>query len=169
MSRGAKIAIRESTEQDYGCLKAWFEERDNNIFFTSALRDIADYKKIYFLMALKDKKNVYYTITLENSREPVGFVALINIDHGDQFGQLWYVVGDGARRSKGIMTKALHLLLAKARSDLGLHSVFTWVVDDNIASIRVLEKCGFTRMGVQREAYCYKGEYKNRILFDRLL
>ena len=46
MSRGAKIAIRESTEQDYGCLKAWFEEPDNNIFFTSELRDIADYKKI---------------------------------------------------------------------------------------------------------------------------
>jgi hypothetical protein len=56
MSRGAKIAIRESTEQDYGCLKAWFEEPDNNIFFASELRDIADYKKIYSLMALKNKK-----------------------------------------------------------------------------------------------------------------
>ena len=83
VSRWAMIAIRESTEQDYGCLKAWFEEPDNNIFFTAELRDIADYKKIYFMMALKNKGNVYYTITLKNSREPVGFVALINIDHGD--------------------------------------------------------------------------------------
>ena len=150
-------------------MKRWFEERANNVFFTSDLRDIRDYKKIFFLMALQNKKNDYYSITVEDSPDPAGFIALINIDYGDKFGQLWYVLGNSDHRSKGVMTQAVHLLLEKAKSRLGLHSVFTWVVDDNVASIKVLEKNGFTRMGVQREAYCYKNEFRDRVLFDKLL
>ena len=163
------IALREAAEGDYECLRTWFEDPGNNVFFTSDLRGIQEYRKIFLLMALKNKRNRYYVINTEESSDAVGFIALINIDHGDGFGQLWYVLGSGNYRSKGVMTRAVHLLLAKAKQELGLHSVFTWVVDDNVASMRVLEKNGFARMGVQREAYCHEGVFKDRILFDKLL
>ena len=164
-----EIVLRETREDDYRHLKGWFEDRSNNIFFTSDLRDIPEYKKIFFLMALKNRKNQYYTIDLSENLEPVGFLALINIDHGDKFGQLWYVVGKTGGRNRGVMTKAIALLLDKARDELGMHSVFTWVVDGNVASIRVLEKNGFRKMGIQRDAYCRNSEFRDRILFDRLL
>jgi hypothetical protein len=50
------IALREATEADFETVKPWFEDPRNNVFFTAELRDIAEYKKMYYLMALRDRK-----------------------------------------------------------------------------------------------------------------
>ncbi|MCK4589125.1 MAG: GNAT family N-acetyltransferase [Nanoarchaeota archaeon] len=152
-------------------IKGWFEDPENNILFTSELRNLKEYNKIFFLMALKKKGNKYYTILIkENGKlQPVGFIALIDIDFGDKFGQIWYVMGNKNYRRRGLMSKALSFLLSKCKVELGLHSVHTWVVEDNIASIRVLEKNGFSKIGIQRESYYYNNKFKNRVLFDKVL
>ena len=162
-----KIVLKESTEEDYSYIKKWFEYPQNNIFFTSEFRNIKEYKKIFYLIALKKKENKYFTIFVED--RPVGFIALINIDYGDKFGQAWYVMGDKSLKGKGLMSQALGLLLKKAKDKFGFHTIHTWVVDDNMSSIKVLENNNFNRIGMQRESYYSKGEYKDRILFEKIL
>ncbi len=164
-----EITLRETVEADYSFLKQWFECPENNVLFTSELRNILEYKKFFFLMALSDKKNMYYSVLEKSSSTLIGFVALINIDYGDQLAQIWYLLGDNSFRGKGIMTRAVQMVLSKAKQELALHSVHTWVVEDNIASIKVLERNGFEEIGVQREAYFYEKIYKDRILFHKIL
>lgn len=165
----SSITLRAAEEGDYDTLKTWFEDPANNVYFTSDLRNIAEYKKMFYLMALRDRKNAYYMIESVPDGTPLGFIALIEIDHGDRIGQIWYVLGEKARRGGGIMTEAVQQLFRKAKNELGLHTIYGWLVHDNVASIRVLEKTGFSRIGVQREAY-YDGEqFKDRILYDVVL
>lgn len=163
------VTLREAMESDYETLKEWFEDRENSIYFTSELRTMEEYKKMYYLMALRDRKNSYYMIESDDVDHPIGFIALITIDYGDGIGQLWYLLGDKSQRGRGVMTAALEELLEIARDDLKLHSIWGWIVEGNIASIKVLEKCGFQRIGVQRESYYFDGQYKDRIIYDKLI
>ena len=90
-------------------------------------------------MALSKKENIYYTVFSKTER-PIGFVALINTDYIDRSGQIWYVMGDKNYRGKGLMTLAVELFLEIVKDELGLHTVYTWIVEDNLRSIKVLEK-----------------------------
>lgn len=168
MSERLEITIRRTVEGDYGFLQKWFEDPENNTLFTSEFRNIGQYKKIFLLMALGKKENAYYTVLGDDGR-PVGFVSLIHIDPIDRCGQFWYVTGDKDVRNMGIMTRAVGTLCEIARDELSLHSVYTWVVEDNIASIRVLERNGFRMAGLQKEAFFDGKTFKDKIWFDKVL
>jgi RimJ/RimL family protein N-acetyltransferase len=43
--------------------------------------------------------------------------------------------------------------------ELNLHKIYAGVMDPNIASIRVLDKCGFTLEGTFKEEYYIDGVY----------
>jgi ribosomal-protein-alanine N-acetyltransferase len=59
-------------------------------------------------------------------------------------------------------------MLDIAFSHLGLHSISAWTVVTNLASARILEKNGFTRIGVRRQCHRIDGRFYDRLLFDLL-
>ncbi|MEW2390951.1 GNAT family protein [Streptomyces venezuelae] len=56
-----------------------------------------------------------------------------------------------ARRGHGIAPRAVRLLASWALHELGLRQVLLEADEDNAASIRVAEKCGFRRTGSRTE------------------
>ncbi len=80
-------------------------------------------------------------------------MSLINIDYIDRCGQIWYVMGDKRYRGKGLMTHAVELSLEIVKDVLGVHTVHTWITEYNLSSIKVLEKNGFSHMGIQRRSF----------------
>jgi ribosomal-protein-alanine N-acetyltransferase len=66
---------------------------------------------------------------------------------------------------RGIMTEAVRAVAPVAMSSFGLcrleSAVFAW----NPASMRVLEKCGFTREGVSRASVFKDGEIIDRVVY----
>ena len=66
--------------------------------------------------------------------------------------------------SRGIMTRAVRLICAEAFSELDIVRITGLVYAPNTASQRVLEKNGFVREGVQKNAV-----YKNGQLYDLFL
>ena len=61
----------------------------------------------------------------------------------------------------GIMTEAVRRICAEAFEKLPVNRIQAQVFGENIASFRVLEKCGFQREGVLRQSI-----YKNGIFYD---
>tara|TARA_Y100000294_G_C8511209_1_gene318894 strand:+ start:286 stop:780 length:495 start_codon:yes stop_codon:yes gene_type:complete len=163
-----EIYIKRTEDKDYEFLKKWFEEPENNRLFTSEFRNINEYKKMFLLMALSKKENIYYTVFSKTER-PIGFVALINTDYIDRSGQIWYVMGDKNYRGKGLMTLAVELFLEIVKDELGLHTVYTWIVEDNLRSIKVLEKNGFSQMGIQKHSFFDGEKFKDKIWLDKIL
>jgi RimJ/RimL family protein N-acetyltransferase len=99
---------------------------------------------------------------------PAGLVALSDIDRDFGTATLWYVLGDKRLRGMGHTSRAVAALMEEAFRQLSLDAVTAWVVDGNVASIRVLERNGFRPAGRQRRCHRVDGLAKDRLLFDRL-
>lgn len=82
----------------------------------------------------------------------IGMVGLKNVNARDRNGELEYWLGK-TYRGQGYASAAMALLLHFAFCDLRLHRVYAVVLAPNTASIRLLERHGFVREGVMREAF----------------
>ena len=71
---------------------------------------------------------------------------------------------DKAHWGRGLATAALRELLALEPR----RPIYGRVAFDNLGSIRVLEKCGFTREGLARRYLCINGVWQDHLLFARL-
>ena len=71
-------------------------------------------------------------------------------------------------RGRGIGSLAVGLLARWAVNEAGLARVEAYVVPDNIASQRVLEKAGFRREGLLRSYLSYEGRRFDALLYSLL-
>jgi ribosomal-protein-alanine N-acetyltransferase len=65
----------------------------------------------------------------------------------------------------GYTTAAVRAVVRYAFEDLDLHRVEAACQPDNIASRRVLEKCGFTQEGIARAYLKINGQWRDHLLF----
>jgi [ribosomal protein S5]-alanine N-acetyltransferase len=98
----------------------------------------------------------------------VGGLTLANVRRGvAQAGSLGYWLGEPFVR-RGHMTAAVKALLPFTFGTLKLHRVEAACIPTNVASIRLLEKCGFMREGYAREYLCINGVWQDHLLYARL-
>jgi ribosomal-protein-alanine N-acetyltransferase len=98
----------------------------------------------------------------------VGGVTLANVRRGvAQAGSLGYWVGAPHAR-RGLMTAAVRALAPFSFGTLRLRRIEAACIPTNAASIRLLEKCGFTREGYAREYLCINGIWQDHLLYARL-
>ena len=70
--------------------------------------------------------------------------------------------------SRGIMTEATRLFCTEAFATLDIARISSIVYTPNKASARVLEKNGFVREGIQRQAVCKNGSMYDIYLYGKL-
>jgi [ribosomal protein S5]-alanine N-acetyltransferase len=68
----------------------------------------------------------------------------------------------------GIMTAAVGALSEHALNERGLLRLYAWVLEWNPASMRVLEKSGYTREAWLRKAAIKDGRIVDRVLYARI-
>lgn len=73
-----------------------------------------------------------------------------------------------AQWGKGLMTETIHALLRWGFEHMGLNRVEADVTEGNMASIRVLEKCGFAHEGTRRKRFFHDGRYLDHLFFGVL-
>ncbi|MCZ7641969.1 MAG: GNAT family N-acetyltransferase [Pseudorhodoplanes sp.] len=93
---------------------------------------------------------------------------LANIRRGvAQAGSVGYWMG-ARHAGQGQMTRGLRALIPFAFATLRLHRLEAACIPSNAASIRLLEKTGFTREGYAREYLCINGLWQDHLLFAQL-
>jgi ribosomal-protein-alanine N-acetyltransferase len=109
-----------------------------------------------------------FLVFRESDGTLVGGVTLANVRRGIvQAGTVGYWVGQPYAH-QGYMTAALRVLLPSLFGELNLHRVEAACIPTNTPSIRVLEKCGFTREGLARRYLCINGVWQDHLLFGIL-
>jgi len=98
---------------------------------------------------------------------PVGFSFLFEIEPQRDHAELGVWISPD-EQGQGYATEAGELCLEHAFADRGLHKVIARVFDHNEASMRVLEKLGFTQEGCLREQDYIRGEYRDTFVFGLL-
>ena len=100
--------------------------------------------------------------------EVAGLASITGIVHGAmQSAMISYFVEE-ARAGRGLATAAVGELLTVAFGELGLHRVEAGTAVGNLASQRVLEHNGFTRVGLLRRHLLLQGEWVDHYLWERL-
>lgn len=98
----------------------------------------------------------------------LGGVTLANVRRGIvQAGTIGYWVGQ-PYSGQGVMTAALRVLLPTLFGELNLHRIEAACIPTNTPSVRVLEKCGFSREGLARRYLCINGIWQDHLLYGML-
>ena len=104
----------------------------------------------------------------QDANQIYGGLTLSNIRHGAAHScQLGYWMG-APFAGKGIMAKAVNLVLAEAFGRLGMERVEAACLPQNERSINLLEHAGFTREGYLRGYLEINGERRDHLLYAML-
>ena len=95
----------------------------------------------------------------------IGMVPKTDIVRGNM--EIGYWLGE-AYWNKGIVTTAVNLIVEYGFKQLGIIRIHTGVFEYNSASMRVLEKCGFTKEGVFRKSVFKQNKIWDEIRYSKI-
>lgn len=163
-----KVTLRSIVDEDHADLvrlannkKIWLNLRD---IFPHPYGD--EDGRFFMKLVRQDKKNLRSVIDVDGSF--VGMIgAFLQDDVYKHTAELGYWLGE-PYWGKGIITEAIRLKCDQVFQQTDTHRIFAAVFSYNIASMKVLEKNGFTKEGVGRDAIFKDGsfhdEYRYAIL-----
>lgn len=99
----------------------------------------------------------------------IGTISLSAVERGVfQNGRLGYSVDAGYER-RGVMTSSLREVMRFAFKELNLHRLEANLMPRNIASRRVMEKCGFTKVGFSPKMVMINGVWEDHDMYMMLV
>ncbi len=98
----------------------------------------------------------------------IGNVSITNINSANRSGASNILIGDHSCWGRGIGSEAYKLLLDYAFNERGFHRIEARVLEDNIASIKMHQKCGYRIEGTLREAVFKNGRWQNQVILSIL-
>jgi RimJ/RimL family protein N-acetyltransferase len=118
---------------------------------TNTLEDTKAHVQERISGAAQDKYMIY--LIIDNlTNKPIGVVQLKDIDTNAKKREFGFFI-DGDYVKKGIATKSILVASDYCFDTLGLNKVFMRIAEENTASRRVAEKCGFKVEGVLRDDF----------------
>ena len=142
-------------------LAPWEPVRDERYFTEAGQRNaIQDALEQY-----EEGRNLPYVIA-DDSLGVVGRITLNGIVRGPFLScSVGYWVSQSAG-GRGVATAALRDVIGVAFGELGLHRIQGETLPDNVASQRVLERNGFTRIGMAPAYLRIAGRWQDCILYQ---
>ena len=112
---------------------------------------------IYFLISRYDTTDgpFVYPIITNDSGKNIGYVQLCKLELEEVSWEIGYHIAKNFT-GKGYATEAVKAFLPAMAQKLNLGEIYGICLTENIASVRVLEKCGFTQI------YQGPGNYQGR-------
>lgn len=97
----------------------------------------------------------------------IGVVMLTDIDYRNSTAQFHSKIATSKNiRGKGYGTKATYALIRYGLLEMNLHLIYSHIVEYNIPSQRVKEKCGFQKDGILRGRAYKNGQYHNMTVWS---
>jgi len=140
------IKLRKVKISDKKYFAKWWRDKSLLKLTSGILKRITDKEVIeYFLKMLTNKDDTHYIIMA--GRKIIGHIALQKRKNG------WYetqiIIGEKNYQGKGYGTKAINLLINKAKQ-ADIKKIYLEVRPNNIRAIKAYEKCGFKKTGIKK-------------------
>ncbi|MBP2651714.1 MAG: GCN5-related N-acetyltransferase [Firmicutes bacterium] len=115
-----------------------------------------------------EKDNYYrWAIILKDIGECIGQIAYFLVNSENHFAEIEYCIGNQFQR-RDLATEATKAVIQFGFNKVNLHKVQICHKSINIASRRVIEKCGFVYEGTLRDFFYVDGEYVDRLYYSIL-
>jgi [ribosomal protein S5]-alanine N-acetyltransferase len=162
--KGKKVFLRYVTVGDFEEMQTLF--RESRKFYKGLIDTPETLEKFAAYVARNESEtNECFVICRASDDKIVGAINLSQIfRRGFQNAYLGYSLGV-KYTGQGFMTEAVALILRFAFKDLKLHRVEANVQPENLPSIAVLKRCGFTREGFSRKYLKIGGRWRDHERF----
>lgn len=104
------------------------------------------------------RKSYNWKIAVKNGSGFIGMAGIFLSLDKFKLGEIYYEL-DPEFWGKGFGTEIAKALIAKGFDAFGLHKIEAGVATSNLASVRILEKCGMTREGLRRKILPIRGQW----------
>ncbi len=119
------------------------------------------------IMVLKGS-HIIRAFTADDTGQPIGLVALGDVNPKFRTAVLWAVLGERSYSAKGYAHRASSAVLDLGFDEYRMDCVNAWAVECNHASLRALRRLGFRPIGRQRRCHHIDGQVYDRLWFDLL-
>lgn len=117
----------------------------------------------WFESALNDQNNLRLSIVLKDTDQVIGMINLVNIDWKSGVAFSGLRLFNNSHKRKGYGKDAVMAIMDYAFNELRLHRLEGSIIETNVPSKKLYEKCGWTVEGIKRQAV-----YKNGKFYDEL-
>lgn len=106
-----------------------------------------------------------WAVTEKGADKLIGIIGYPNFKPESHRAEVGYVLNHEYQR-KGIMYEALRAVLDYGFNVMQLHSIEAIIRTDNMASIQLIEKAGFTREALFRDYVYHNGRYWDEYVYS---
>lgn len=110
----------------------------------------------------------YFLLLDKESNKVIGECGFHTWNKTHNRAELFYSLRHDLDKRKGLMTEALLAILGFGFAELALHRVEALVASSNTASVKLLERYGFTKEGTMREDYVVNGKNEDSECYSLL-
>ncbi|HOP12045.1 MAG TPA: GNAT family N-acetyltransferase [Oscillospiraceae bacterium] len=166
-----RLTLRRFTYQDADdMLKYWIsDEKVQSLYCEPAYKTKAAVKELLGKYIGGYEKESYYrwAVILKQTGECIGQIAFFLVDDKNRFVEVEYCIGTQFQ-NRGYMTEAVNAVIEYGFERLNLHKIQVSHKAGNIASKRVIEKCGFVYEGTLRDYFYTETGYVDRLFYSIL-
>ncbi|MFF1835905.1 GNAT family N-acetyltransferase [Streptomyces sp. NPDC058231] len=157
-------SLAESLTRSRTYMRPWEPARPDDFYTEEGQRErLAD------VLADREAGRAMRWVLADAEDRAVGSFTLSGIVHGAFCSAVLGYWVDVTYAGRGLATAAVERICAVARDGLRLHRIEAGTVLDNVASQRVLAKCGFEEFGTAPRFLHIDGEWRDHRLFQRIL
>lgn len=171
-SSNGRIYIRTIEPSDCSDVYlGWLNDERVNRFLETRWEAQSLSKIRVFVENIRNSTHSYlFAIIAHPEEKHIGNIKLGPIHPHYPHADISYFIGDRSCWGKGYATEAIMLITEWAFTDLNLHKIHAGVFDENIGSIKALQKAGFMQEACYRESIIspVTGKYCNHLIFGKI-
>ena len=159
------IKLRAIEERDLNILLEMINDPEIENMTSGYSFPVSEYQQRRWFESLVNNDKELRTIIETKEHGTIGVVMLTDIDWKNRTAQFHSKIATSKEiRGKGYGTKATKALVKYAFEQLNLNLIYSHIIDYNVASQRVKEKCGFKKDGVLRNRVFKNGKYHDIVV-----
>ncbi len=162
------ISLRALEPEDIELLYQW--ENDEAIWAVS--NTLVPFSKYILALYIKNSdKDIYEAkqlrLMIDNEeKKSVGAIDLFDFDPYHQRAGIGILIHDKENQSKGYATAALQLMIAYCFEKLKLHQLYANIASDNLVSLQLFNRAGFTVIGNKKDWLSRSGQWQDELLLQ---
>lgn len=164
-----RVYLRALEPEDYRITIKW--RNDNEIwslvggpkYYVSS-----EFEKNWIQNAINNHDEVRLAICLKEDNKLIGLASIVDIDWINRSAHCPSLIGEKNYWGQGIGTESRLLLLQFAFYERGFERIWAHILEENIGSIKMLEKCGYKKEGLLRNSIYKDGRFQNQVVMSVL-
>lgn len=165
-----RLLLRKLTPETYQYIFQHYSDPELQEFLGISKPEKLEEERVKFTkgIATYNKSMLVFQLLDKNSKKIIGGCSFHTwyLDHARA--EIGYALTDDTIKRSGLMSEALKPILDYGFEEMKLNRIEAFIGPNNNASIRLVEKFGFTREGVLRQHYYKDGQIEDSVVYSLL-